>query len=65
MTDLWPWLTAAGAGALHGHLHGRGLAESLPFASACAALTLTVPQANHPGLSVERVHHLQRLHAPP
>lgn len=53
------------AGLLHGHLHGRSLAESLPFASACAALTLTVPQANHPGLSVERVHHLQRLHAPP
>ena len=53
------------AGLLHGHLHGLGLRASAAFGTACAALTLTAPQANHPGLSVGAVHRLQRRHAPP
>ena len=52
------------AGLLHGHLQGLGLCASAAFGTACAALTLAAPQANHPGLSVAAVHQLQRQHAP-
>jgi len=53
------------AGLLHGYLQGHSLHASMAFASACAALTLMAPQANHPGLSVAAVHALQRQHTPP
>ena len=53
------------AGLLHGHLLGQSLADSVAFGAACAALTLTAPQANHAGLSVAAVHRLQGRPAPP
>jgi pseudouridine kinase len=43
------------AGLVHGYLQGDDLSRALRFAAACAALTLTVVQANHPGLSVHVV----------
>jgi pseudouridine kinase len=43
------------AGLVHGFLQGDGLLQTVRFASACAALTLTAAQANHPGLSVAEV----------
>lgn len=43
------------AGLVHGHLHHMPLSQAVRFASGCAALTLTVAQANHPGLSVDAV----------
>lgn len=53
------------AGLLHGHLHRMELPDSVAFGTACAALTLTAPQANHAGLSVAAVHQLQHPGAPP
>ncbi len=43
------------AGALHGFLNGQSLAKAIPFALACAALTITSEYANHPDLSVDAV----------
>ncbi len=43
------------AGLVHSHLAGAKLSRAARFASGCAALTLTVASANHPGLSVDRV----------
>jgi pseudouridine kinase len=48
------------AGLVHGFLHRQGLAESIPFALACAALTLQSEQANHPSLSVVSVAQVLR-----
>ena len=39
------------AGLLHAYLAGDRLAQAIEFASACAAMTLSSPAANHPGLS--------------
>ena len=47
------------AGLLYDHLHGAALAQAVSFASGCAALTLTAPHANHPGLSVAAVRQLR------
>ncbi len=47
------------AGLLYDHLHGAALAQAVSFASGCAALTLTAPHANHPGLSVAAVQQLR------
>lgn len=44
------------AGLLHQSLRGQPLRQAVRFASACAALTLLVPDANHPGLSEAIVH---------
>ena len=46
------------AGLIHGYLHRVPLAQAVRFAVACAALTLTAVQANHPGLSVDAVRQL-------
>ena len=46
------------AGLLHGHLHHMALRQSVRFAVGCAALTLTVNQANHPDLSPAAVRQL-------
>jgi len=46
------------AGLLHGHLRGDPLARTIAFASACAAMTLGAPQANHVSLSVAAVQQL-------
>ena len=43
------------AGLVHAHLTGLTLAEAVPFAMACAELTLSSPFANHPELSVGAV----------
>ena len=43
------------AGLVHAHLAGWPLAQAMPFASACAALTLQSESANHAGLSVAAV----------
>ncbi|MDD2925573.1 PfkB family carbohydrate kinase [Rhodoferax sp.] len=48
------------AGLVHGFMSQQSLAESIPFALACAALTLSAEQANHPGLSVDSVLQLLR-----
>lgn len=47
------------AGLVHGFVHHQTLAESIPFALGCAALTVASEQANHPSLSVVTV--AQRL----
>lgn len=52
------------AGLVHGFIHLQSLAESLPFALACAAMTLQSEQANHPSLSVVSVAQLLRATAP-
>ena len=39
------------AGLVHGFVHGSTLAQSVVFATGCAALTLTSQQANHVNLS--------------
>ncbi len=46
------------AGLIHGFLDGAALSEAIVFATGCAALTLTAPQANHPNLSVAAVRQL-------
>jgi len=46
------------AGLVHGYVQGVDLPHAVRFASACAALTLTCPQANHPGLTVAAVEQL-------
>ena len=46
------------AGLLHGHLQDMLLKQSVHFALACSALTLTATQANHPNLSVATVQQL-------
>ena len=46
------------AGLLHQTVCGAPLQQAVRFASACAALTLLVPGANHPGLSDAAVHQL-------
>lgn len=48
------------AGLVHGFMSHQSLAETIPFALACAALTLSAEQANHPGLSVTSVLQLLR-----
>ncbi|HQX59795.1 MAG TPA: PfkB family carbohydrate kinase [Burkholderiaceae bacterium] len=52
------------AGLLHGYLQGEPLSYTIAFASACAAMTLAAPQANHVSLSVAAVRQqLQQAHA--
>lgn len=51
------------AGLVHGFVHHHTLGESIPFALACAALTVTSEQANHPSLSVVSVAQLLRTPA--
>lgn len=46
------------AGLVCCFLDGAALAEAIAFATGCAALTLTTPQANHPNLSVAAVQHV-------
>jgi pseudouridine kinase len=48
------------AGLLHGFLGHQNLAQTVPFAMACAALTLSAEQANHPSLSLVCVEQLLR-----
>lgn len=48
------------AGLVHGFVNQQTLAEAIPFALACAALTATSEQANHPSLSVVSVAQLLR-----
>jgi len=43
------------AGLVHGHLQGWSLAQSVPWAMACAEITLQSPVANAPDLSVAAV----------
>ena len=43
------------AGLVHAHLAGWLLKQAMPFACACAALTLQSESANHAGLSVAAV----------
>lgn len=49
------------AGLVFAQLAGAAAAPALRFANACAALTLGVAQANHPGLSVAAVRELLAL----
>lgn len=49
------------AGLVHAHLVGLTLAEAVPFAMACAELTLGSPFANHPHLSVSAVQARQSI----
>ncbi|WP_174875811.1 PfkB family carbohydrate kinase [Vogesella oryzae] len=51
------------AGIVHGYLQGWPLADSLPFAHACAALTLSSPATNHPSLSTTAVADWLARHA--
>lgn len=51
------------AGLLYSTVHGAGLAQAVHFASACAALTLGVETANHPGLSVALVQQWLAAHS--
>ncbi len=51
------------AGLLHGHLKGDPLAQTIAFASGCAAMTLGAPQANHVSLSVAAVQQLVQAQA--
>lgn len=44
------------AGLMAGFLDGLSLRESLPFATGCAALTLSSPATIHPSLSATAVH---------
>ncbi len=53
------------AGLVHGYLQASPLAEAAGFGAACAALTLTAPGANHPGLAVEAVRQMLQRHPPP
>jgi len=46
------------AGLMHRFLEGAPLQDAVGFAAACAALTLTAPQANHLNLSVANVRQL-------
>lgn len=46
------------AGLVHGFVHQQTLAQAIPFALACAALTVASEQANHPSLSVVSVAQL-------
>ncbi|TXT34688.1 MAG: yeiC [Comamonadaceae bacterium] len=48
------------AGLVHGFGGHQSLADTIPFALACAALTLSAEQANHPNLSVVSVTQLLR-----
>jgi len=48
------------AGLVHGFVNQQSLAQATPFALACAALTLSSEQANHPDLSVDSVLQLLR-----
>ncbi|MEO7939635.1 MAG: PfkB family carbohydrate kinase [Burkholderiaceae bacterium] len=43
------------AGMVYGWVEGTALRDAVVFACACAALTLTAPQANHPDLSLASV----------
>lgn len=43
------------AGLVHAHVSGWSLAQAVPFAMACAEMTLTTTLANHPALSVGAV----------
>ncbi len=49
------------AGLVHALLVGQTLAEAVPFAMACAAMTLSSTFANHPGLSVSAVQARQSI----
>lgn len=51
------------AGIVHGYLQDWPLADSLPFAQACAALTLASPATNHPSLSTTAVANWLAQHA--
>ncbi|MFC3533712.1 PfkB family carbohydrate kinase [Vogesella facilis] len=51
------------AGIVHGQLQGWTLADSLPFAQACAALTLGSSATNHPSLSTTAVETWLAQHA--
>ena len=46
------------AGLVYGWVRGDTLRHAVVFATGCAALTLTAPQANHPNLSVTTVRQL-------
>ncbi len=48
------------AGLVHGVVQHQTLAESIPFALGCAALTVASEQANHPSLSIATVAQLLR-----
>lgn len=48
------------AGLVHGFVSRQSLAETIPFALACAALTVSAEQSNHPSLSVVSVAQLLR-----
>ena len=49
------------AGLVHARMAGKPLAEAVPFAMACAELTLGSPFANHPNLSVSAVQARQSI----
>ena len=49
------------AGLVHAHLAGQPLVEAVPFAMACAELTLTTTFSNYPDLSVSAVQARQAL----
>lgn len=51
------------AGFAHSHLRHTALPEAARFGAACAALTLTTPTANHPGLSAALVAQCLNDHA--
>ena len=51
------------AGLVHGFMKHQTLSDTIPFAMACAALTVTAEQANHPSLSVVSVAQLLRTTA--
>ena len=53
------------AGLVHSHRQHASLPEAARFATGCAALTLTVPSANHPGLSAALVAQCLNEHAAP
>lgn len=53
------------AGLLHQTLRGAPLRQAVRFASACAAMTLLVPEANHTGLSEAAVEQLLADARPP
>jgi pseudouridine kinase len=53
------------AGLVHAFVGGQSLADAMPFALACAALTLNCEGANHPGLCVGAVNRLLDVRATP
>ncbi len=53
------------AGLVHAHLRGEPLARAVRFGAGCAAMTVSVASANHPGLSVAQVERLLAASTPP